>query len=56
MKHAFINQPVEAPALRPELAALFGAPGKRPDTVMRLGSGPAMPFAPRRPVTSVIIA
>ncbi len=29
MKHAFINQPVEVPSLRPELAALVGVPGRR---------------------------
>ena len=55
MKHAYINQPVEVPGLRPELATLIGAPGRRPDIVMRFGYGPAMPFAPRRPVASVII-
>lgn len=55
MKHAFINQPVEVPGLRPKLAALIGAPGRRPDIVMRFGYGPEMPFAPRRPFASVII-
>ncbi len=55
MKHAYINQPVEVPELRPELAALIGARGLRPDIVMRFGYGPAMPFAPRRPVASVMI-
>jgi hypothetical protein len=37
LKHAFINQPVETPALRPKLAALIGMPGRRPDIVMRFG-------------------
>jgi len=54
LKHAFINQPVEVPALRPELAALIGLPGRRPDVIMRFGFGPLMPYAPRRPVASVI--
>lgn len=54
LKHAFINQPVEVPALRPELAALIGLRGRRPDVVMRFGFGPLMPYAPRRPVASVI--
>ena len=54
LKHAFINQPVEVPALRPELAAIVGMVGRRPDLVMRFGYGPLLPFAPRRPVAAVI--
>ena len=54
LKHAFINQPVEVTRLRPELAALVGLSGKRPDIVMRFGYGPAMPWSPRRPVAEVI--
>ncbi|MEO8722491.1 MAG: Tat pathway signal protein [Sphingobium sp.] len=54
VKHAFINQPVEVARLRPELAALVGAPGKRPDIVMRFGYGPTLPWSPRRPVAAVI--
>ena len=54
LKHAFINQPVEAPALRPELAALVGLPGRRPDIVMRFGYGPTLPYSPRRLVAAVI--
>lgn len=56
LKHAFINQPVEVAALRPELAALVGLPGRRPDIVMRFGYGPAMPWSPRRPVAAVMAA
>ena len=44
MKHAFINQPVEVPGLRPELAALIGAPGYR--DVLRLWPGNALRTAP----------
>ncbi|MFM9935508.1 MAG: Acg family FMN-binding oxidoreductase [Novosphingobium sp.] len=54
LKCAFINQPVEVPQLRPELAALIGMPGRRPDLVMRFGYGPKLPWSPRRPVASVI--
>jgi nitroreductase len=54
LKHAFINQPVEVAALRPELARLIGMPGRRPDLVMRFGYGPLMPFAARRPVETVL--
>lgn len=48
LKHAFVNQPVEVPSLRPDLAALVGLPGRRPDTVMRFGYGPDLPFSSRR--------
>ena len=55
LKHAFINQPVEVPRLRPHLAALIGLPGRRPDIVMRFGFGPTLPWSPRRPVEAVIV-
>lgn len=55
LKHAFLNQAVEVAALRPELAALLGMPGHRPDLVMRFGRGPEMPYSARRPVEDVII-
>jgi hypothetical protein len=54
LKHAFINQPVEVAGLRPELAALVGLPGRRPDIVMRFGYGPVLPFSARRPVSTVM--
>jgi len=56
LKHAYINQPIEVPALRPELAGLIGLPGRRPDIVMRFGYGPLLPYSPRRPVSAVIAA
>ena len=49
-----LNQPIEVPALRPELAALVGLQGRRPDIVMRFGRGQDMPFSARRPVSAVI--
>jgi nitroreductase len=55
MKYAFINQPVEVAALRPDLAALIGLPGRRPDIVMRFGYGTAVPFSARRAVDAVIV-
>lgn len=55
LKHAFINQPVEVPSLRPELASFVGLPGRRPDIVMRFGYGPAMPYSARRPVEAVLV-
>ena len=54
LKHAFVNQPVEVPALRPELAALVALPGRRPDIVMRFGYGQPLPFSARRAVDVVL--
>lgn len=54
LKHAFINQPVEVARLRPELAALIGLPGRRPDIVMRFGHGPTLAYSPRLPVDAVL--
>jgi len=54
LKQAFINQPVEIAHLRPELAALVGMPGRRPDIVMRFGRGPTLPYSPRRPMSAVL--
>jgi len=54
MAHAFVNQPVEVVALRPELAALVGLPGRRPDIVLRFGHGPKLPYSARRPVAAVL--
>jgi nitroreductase len=56
LKCAFINQPVEVARLRPELAALAGLAGRRPDIVMRFGHGPSLPFSARRPVRAVLEA
>ncbi len=56
LKQAFINQPVEVAALRPDLAALVGMPGIRPDIVMRFGYGPALPYSARRAVEAVFVA
>lgn len=55
LKHAFVNQPVEVARLRPELAALVGEPGRRPDIVMRFGYRQDLPFSPRRPVKEVLM-
>lgn len=49
LRTAFVNQPAEVPALRAELAALAGLPGRRPDVVLRFGHGPPLPYSPRRP-------
>jgi Nitroreductase family len=56
LKCAFINQPVEVARLRPELAALIGLPGRRPDLVMRYGYGPSLPYSARRPVEGTMLS
>ena len=53
LKLAFVNQPVEVAALRPELARVIGT-SRRPDLVLRFGYGPALPYAPRRPVRELL--
>lgn len=54
LKVAYVNQPVELPALRPQLAALVGLPDRRPDLAMRFGHGPTMAYsARRRPVLAL---
>lgn len=55
LKHAYVNQPVEVARLRPELAALVGERGLRPDLVLRFGYGPRLPWSARRPVAAVRI-
>lgn len=54
LKCSFVNQPVEVAKFRPDLAALIGAPGRRPNIVMRFGYGPDLPKSPRRPVEAVL--
>lgn len=51
---SFLNQPVEVPELREELAAMVRRPGS-PQLVLRLGYGtaPVLP-EPRRPVSDVL--
>jgi hypothetical protein len=55
IRHAHINQPIEVPALRAQLAGWLGAPDKRPDLVIRLGYAPALPMFLRCPVKDVLI-
>lgn len=55
LKTAYINQPVEVPGLRADLASLAGLPGRRPDIVMRLGRAPAMAMSAHRPVDNVMV-
>jgi hypothetical protein len=55
LRTAFINQPVEVPALRPQFAGFLGIGNRRPDLIVRVGRGPEMPRSLRRPVEQVLV-
>lgn len=54
LRTAFINQPVEVAAIRPEFARFLGIGERRPDLVVRIGHGPETPRSLRRPVEQVL--
>ena len=56
IRHCFINQPVEVPAVRGQFATFLGAGDRRPDLVMRFGHGPELRRSLRRPVDQVLHA
>ena len=56
LKYAFVNQPVEVPALRTQFASFLGIGERRPDIVMRFGTGPDLPMSLRRPPQQVMRA
>ena len=51
---AFINQPVEVPTLRPQIASFLGIGALRPNLIVRIGRGPTLPPSLRRPVEAVV--
>jgi len=55
IRNAFLNQPVEVPALRPQFAGFLGVGNRRPDLVVRFGRGPKLPPSLRRPVQAVLV-
>ena len=55
IRNAFLNQPVEVPAVRSPFAAAMGLAGQRPDLVVRFGRGPTLPRSLRRPVQAVLV-
>ena len=55
IRNAFLNQPVEVGALRPQFASFLGIGQRRPDLVVRFGRGPEMPRSLRRPIQSVLL-
>lgn len=54
IRNAFVNQPVDVPKARAELAKLLNLGSARPDLVVRFGYGAPMPKSLRRPVPDVI--
>ncbi len=56
IRNAFLNQPVEVAAVRPQFAAWLGlGPTARPDLVVRFGRGSTLPLSMRRAVQDVLI-
>jgi hypothetical protein len=55
VRTAFVNQPIEVPAVRSQFAEWLGIGSQRPDLVVRLGRGPLLPYSLRRPVAAVIV-
>lgn len=55
IRNAFLNQPVEVGAIRPQFASALGLGDWRPDLVVRFGRGPTMPLSMRRPVQAVLV-
>jgi hypothetical protein len=55
IRNAFVNQPVEVPAVRSPFADAMGLAGQRPDLVVRFGRGSTMPRSLRRPVQAVMV-
>jgi hypothetical protein len=56
VRNAFVNPPVEVPAVRASFARWLGIGSARPDLVVRFGRGPQRPPSLRRPIEEVIVA
>lgn len=54
IKNAFLNQPVEVSALRPQFATYLGIGDLRPDLVVRFGYGSETQRSLRRPIEAVL--
>ncbi len=55
VRTAFVNQPVEVPAVRMQFAQWLGLGSGRPDLVVRFGRGPQLPYSLRRALADVIV-
>ncbi|MEZ5613811.1 MAG: Tat pathway signal protein [Rhodocyclaceae bacterium] len=54
IRNAFLNQPVEVAALRPQFAGFLGIGRRRPDLVVRFGRGNKLPSSLRRNLEAVL--
>jgi hypothetical protein len=54
IKSAFLNQPIEAAALRPQFQRAMGLGTSLPQLLVRFGYADPMPRSPRRPVEQVL--
>jgi hypothetical protein len=54
IRNAFLNQPLEVATLREQFGTALGLGTKRPDLLVRIGYGEAMPSSYRRHVDEVI--
>lgn len=55
IRSAFINQPIDVGALRPQLHDLLALDNETALLMLRLGHGPEAPFSLRRPLDDVLI-
>ena len=55
VRTAFVNQPIEVPAVRSPFGQWLGIGSQRADLVVRIGRGPLRPFSLRRQVDAVIV-
>ncbi|WP_422080125.1 Acg family FMN-binding oxidoreductase [Ulvibacterium sp.] len=55
LQHSFVNQAVEVPEVRKQLANYFNIGERRTDLLVRFGYGPRLPRSLRRPLDQVII-
>lgn len=55
IRHAFVNQLVDVPAVRAKFSQVLGIGDRRPDLVVRYGYAPTMPRSLRRPIDEVIV-
>ncbi|RKN81189.1 Acg family FMN-binding oxidoreductase [Ulvibacterium marinum] len=55
LQHSFVNQAVEVPEVRKQLANYLNIGERRTDLLVRFGYGPRLPKSVRRPLDQVII-
>jgi hypothetical protein len=55
LRHAFINQAVEVPAVRGQFSEFLGVEQGRVDLLVRFGYAEALPPSLRRPLAEVIV-